>query len=499
MTVVDAVTESVPLPARVDVLPHAVAAGEVLVHLGSDTDRGLTEAEADGRRVKYGANELAETPPPPLWRKIFAQVGEPVVLILLAVAALSAGIGQWTDALAILAIVVLNTILGVYQEQRAEHALAALRKLSAPLARVVRDGLPRTVPARELVPGDRVELEAGDYVPADVRLIAATGLRVQEAALTGESEPSDKEPDAVLATAIPLADRRNMAYLGTVVAAGKASAVVTATGMRTELGRIAGMLQTNSPEPTPLQRRLGELGRVISVGCLVLAAAVERHIRADGDHETAVPGLWLYRSSTPSEEHPVVYVPSLCVVVQGAKEVVVGGEVYRYDPAQSLLVSVDMPAFTRVADATADRPCLAVRIPIDSAVVGELLADGSATPPPGPPARGLGVINLEPPLLDAVCRLLGLLDAPHEIAALGPLVLREITFRLLTGPEGARLRQIAAAGGPAQRVARALRWLRDHFAEPLRIETLAKHVGMSPSALHLHFKNVTALGRMDTK
>jgi AraC-like DNA-binding protein len=225
----------------------------------------------------------------------------------------------------------------------------------------------------------------------------------------------------------------------------------------------------------------------------ILAAAIERHTRADGDYETAVPGLWLYRSSTPSEEHAVVYVPSLCVVMQGAKEVVVGGQVYRYDPAQSLLVSVDMPALTHVADATVDRPCLAVRIPIDPAVVGELLADGSAIPPLGRPVRGLGVINLEPPLLDAVGRLLGLLDAPSEIAALTPLVLREITFRLLTGPEGARLRQIASAGAPAQRVARAIRWLRDHFAESLRIETLAKHVGMSPSALHLHFKNVTAL------
>ena len=224
-----------------------------------------------------------------------------------------------------------------------------------------------------------------------------------------------------------------------------------------------------------------------------LTETVERHTRTDGDHETAVPGLWLYRSSTPSEEHAVVYVPSLCVVTQGAKEVVVGGQVYRYNPAQSLLVSVDMPALTHVAEATADRPCLAIRIPINPAVVGEFLADGSAIPPPGPPLRGLGVIDLEPPLLDAVGRLVGLLDAPREISALAPLVLREITFRLLTGPEGARLRQIASAGAPAQRIARAIRWLRDRFAEPLRIDTLAKHVGMSASALHLHFKHVTAL------
>src|SRR5688500_4198596 len=113
---------------------------------------------------------------------------------------------------------------------------------------------------------------------------------------------------------------------------------------------------------------------------MTLAATVERHTRTDGDHETAVPGLGLYRSSAPLEHREVVYVPSLCVVAQGAKEVIVGGQVYRYDPAQSLLVSVDMPASTRVAEATADRPCLAARIPIDPAVVGELLADGTATP-----------------------------------------------------------------------------------------------------------------------
>jgi AraC-like DNA-binding protein len=223
-----------------------------------------------------------------------------------------------------------------------------------------------------------------------------------------------------------------------------------------------------------------------------IAEAIERHTRADGDYETAVPGLWLYRSSTPSEESAVVYVPSLCVVAQGAKEVVVGGEPYRYDPAQSLLVSVDLPATSRVAEATSGSPCLAARVPIDPAVVGELLADGSV-PPPGPPARGLGVVELGPPLLDAVGRLVGLLDAPHEIAALSPLVLREIAFRVLTGPQGARLRQIAASGAPAQRIARAIRWLRDHFAEALSVEALARHVGMSPSAFHLHFKHVTAL------
>src|SRR5262245_28341562 len=153
-------------PLWADVPPHALAADVLLGRVGTDPDRGLTEAEAGAQLAQHGPNELAEAPPPPLWRKALAQLTETVVLILLIAAVLSAGIGEWADALAILAIVVLNALLGVYQEQRAEHALAALRKLSAPVARVIRDGRPRVVPARELVPGDRVDLEAGDYVPA---------------------------------------------------------------------------------------------------------------------------------------------------------------------------------------------------------------------------------------------------------------------------------------------------------------------------------------------
>jgi AraC-like DNA-binding protein len=206
-----------------------------------------------------------------------------------------------------------------------------------------------------------------------------------------------------------------------------------------------------------------------------------------------VPGLTLYRSSAPSDHNAVVYVPALCIVVQGAKEVVVGGEAYRYDPARSLLVSVDLPAYTRVVEATPDRPCLAIRISLDLAVVGEFLADGMAASLPGPATRGLALTHVEPPLFDAVGRLVALLDTPQDIAPLAPLVLREITYRLLTGPQGLRLRQIAAAGAPAQRIAKAIRWLKDHFAHPLRVESLAKQVKMSPSAFHLHFKGVTAL------
>ncbi|MGO8916869.1 MAG: AraC family transcriptional regulator N-terminal domain-containing protein [Stellaceae bacterium] len=224
-----------------------------------------------------------------------------------------------------------------------------------------------------------------------------------------------------------------------------------------------------------------------------LASAVERHTASDGEHDTAVRALWLYRYSAPTDLLAVVYEPSLCVVAQGAKEALLAGETYRYDPAHSLLVSVHLPVSSRVVEASSDRPCLIVRVSLDPAVVGEILAEGTATPPPELPARGLAVSQVELPLLDAVSRLVTLLDSPQDIGQLSPLVLREITYRLLTSPQGSRLRQIAAPGAPAQRISRAIRWLKDHFAEPLRIDALAKHVRMSPSAFHLHFKSVTAL------
>lgn len=228
-------------------------------------------------------------------------------------------------------------------------------------------------------------------------------------------------------------------------------------------------------------------------GLADLASAVERRTVVDGSYDTAVPALHLSRFSAPSDLVALLYEPCLCVVAQGAKEVVLADEAHRLDPARSLLVSVDLPVAARVVEASASRPYLGVRVSLDPAVVGELLAEGAAPPPPGPPARALAVYTVEPQLLDAVARLVALLDSPQDVGPLAPLVLREITYRVLTGPQGVRLRQIASSGAPAHRVARAIRWLRDHYADPLRVEGLARHVGMSPSALHLHFKGVTGM------
>jgi AraC-like DNA-binding protein len=224
-----------------------------------------------------------------------------------------------------------------------------------------------------------------------------------------------------------------------------------------------------------------------------LASAIERQAAADGAYETAVPALRLSRFSAPSDLVALLYEPSLCVVAQGAKEVLLAGETYRLDADQALLVSVGLPIAARVVEASPGHPYLAVRLALDPAVVGELLADGTTAPPLGPSARGLAVAPVEPLLLDAVSRLVALLDSPQDVVPLAPLVLREITYRVLTGSQGARLRQIALAGVPTQRIALAIRWLKDHFADPLRVEALARRVRMSPSAFHFHFKGVTAL------
>lgn len=224
---------------------------------------------------------------------------------------------------------------------------------------------------------------------------------------------------------------------------------------------------------------------------LRLVAAIERHTPPDGVCATAVPGLLLAQQPNPTDPIALVVDPSLCIVAQGAKEVFLAGEVYRYDPAHSLLVSIDLPISARVVEASPARPCLAVRISLDLSLVGELLADCPDSSPGGPLTRGLDVSPVEPQLLDAVARLVALLDSPQTIGPLAPLVLREITYRVLIGPQGGRLRQIAAVGAPAQQIARAIRWLRDHFAEPLRGESLARQARMSLSGFHQHFKAVT--------
>ena len=257
-----------------DCLPFATSVADVLAAAKVEVERGLSEAEVGLRRGQFGFNQLAESPPTPLWQKLIGQFKDLVIWILIVAALVSGAMGEWVDAIAILAIVLLNGVIGFMQEERAERALAALQRLSAPLAKVIRGGRLQSIPAKDLVPGDMIELEAGDNVPADGRLIQAFSLSVQEAALTGESVPVEKDAGLILAADASLGDRRNMIYMGTIAAAGKGTAVITATGMKTELGHIAGMLERHEPEPTPLQRRLAGLGRVLVVVCLLIVAVI---------------------------------------------------------------------------------------------------------------------------------------------------------------------------------------------------------------------------------
>jgi Ca2+-transporting ATPase len=249
-------------------IEHLTDALETHIH------KGLTGGQVRERLTQFGPNELKERPRAGFLRLLAGQFNNFLILLLLAAAVISFALGESVDAAAILAIVVLNAVLGVVQESRAERALAALRKMAAPSAAVIRDGVQTSVPARELVPGDIVLLEAGNYVPADLRLIESVNLRIDESALTGESHAVQKDARMVLDKDIPIGDRANSAFMSSMITYGRGKGLVTATGMHTQIGLIAQMLQSYEDEPTPLQRRLDELGRVLGMAALAICALI---------------------------------------------------------------------------------------------------------------------------------------------------------------------------------------------------------------------------------
>jgi len=250
---------------------------DVLVALGSDARRGLGAGQARERLLRYGANELAAEPPVPGWRKFLAQFQDVLVILLLVATAISAALWFYErdsvlpyEAIAISGVVLLNAVMGYIQASRAESAVAALRQMSAAHARVVRDEESRTVPAADLVPGDIILIEEGDTIPADARVVQSTALQTSEAALTGESLPVAKDHEPIAGEA-SLGDRTNMLYSGTSVTFGRGRAVVVATGMRTEMGRIAGMLAGVPNETTPLQKELDRVGKSLGLAVVVIA------------------------------------------------------------------------------------------------------------------------------------------------------------------------------------------------------------------------------------
>jgi Ca2+-transporting ATPase len=253
---------------------HAEDRGVILHQLGTDPVRGLAPAESTRRLREHGPNVINDPRPPASAAQLARQFGSVFVLLLLAGAALSAYLGEWLDAVAIGAVVAANGLLGYVRERPTERALAALGRLAAPSARVVRGGKPFLIPAAELVPGDLAEVVEGDRVPADMRLYAADRLFADESALTGESIPVGKDPALVLGEGAALADRANMLFAGTVVTAGRGTAIVTATAMRTEVGGIARLLEQVEPQPTLLQRRLDELGQALALAGVLAGVAL---------------------------------------------------------------------------------------------------------------------------------------------------------------------------------------------------------------------------------
>ncbi len=258
---------------------HSLSAQDVLLQLESEQNRGLTAAEAARRLERYGPNALTEPPHTTFLQMVVRQLNDFVVLLLIVAAVISTIVSAvehepYIESIAILAIVVLNAVLGVVQESRAEQALAALKKLAAPDAQVLRDGRRISIPAHELVPGDIVFLEAGNFIPADLRLMEAVNLRVEEAALTGESMPVEKNAVAIVDAESSIGDRKNTAFMGTLASYGRGRGVVVATGMRTQLGMIATMLHSVEMEETPLQRRLQQLGKTLGWAALIICGLV---------------------------------------------------------------------------------------------------------------------------------------------------------------------------------------------------------------------------------
>ncbi|MDO4807868.1 MAG: cation-translocating P-type ATPase [Coriobacteriales bacterium] len=265
--------------------PYLLESSAVLNEQGTDEERGLAGVEAQARLDKFGPNKLDEGEKTPMWKRFFAQMADPMIIMLIVAAVVSAVVGiyeggneGWADVGIILFVVILNSVLGVVQESKAEEALEALQEMAAAQSKVVRDGRIVTVPSSELVPGDIVVLEAGDSVPADCRILECASMKVEEAALTGESVAVEKKAKALSIPAgeddIPLGDRRNMCYMGSVVVYGRGKAVVVGTGMDTEMGKIADALAKAEDEQTPLQIKLAELSRILTILVVAISAFI---------------------------------------------------------------------------------------------------------------------------------------------------------------------------------------------------------------------------------
>jgi len=376
---------------------HLIGIKDNLADLGVTQENGLSQSEAESRLAKFGRNELVEkggrTPLKIFWEQITATM----VLILIAAAVVAGLLGDTKNTIAIGAIVLLYAILGFVQEYRAEQAIAALKKLSVPEVRVIRDGKLVPLSARDLVPGDILQLETGNVLPADVRLLEAVNLRIQEAALTGESEPVEKQTAALSGDDLPLGDRRNMGYMGTIVTQGRGLALVVATGMNTELGKIADLIQKSDSGQTPLQNRLDRLGKNLAIVGVVIAIfiAVLGLLRGDELRHMLLTAVSVAVAIVP-EGLPAVVTITLAL---GAQRMLAKNSLIRKLPAVETLGSVTVICSDKTGTLTENRMTVVVLDVADHALdlteemdrSGSFTATRYALTPVPSPDNGRGV------------------------------------------------------------------------------------------------------------
>jgi Ca2+-transporting ATPase len=396
---------------------------EVVARLESDSSNGLTSGEADRRLAAYGTNELIERGVKNPWRILWEQLTAIMVLILIVAAVVSFALGEWEDAVVVLIIVVLNAILGFSQEYRAEKAIAALKKLAVPTVRLRRDDEVQEFPASQLVPGDIILLEAGNKVPADGRLLESTNLQIDEAALTGESEPVEKSTRKISRMDLPVGDRINMVHMGTVVTYGRGVAIITDTGMKTQLGNIAEMLQEVEREPTPLQRRLDQLGKTLAwvTLAIILIVFTLGILRGEGFRLMLMTGISMAVAAIP-EGLPAVVTITLAL---GSRRMLQRQALIRKLPAVETLGSVTVICSDKTGTLTENRMTVTVLDVVGAtqeiqtlvdrrSVVLDAELDSSAEPP----ARSLGLLVKAAALCnDAVLQLAK--DGSNEVRAIG--------------------------------------------------------------------------------
>jgi Ca2+-transporting ATPase len=296
---------------------HALAPEAVAETLITDLEKGLGFREAARRLSVFGKNQLQGQKPPSPWVLFINQFRNFMVYVLLGAMGISFALGEFADGATVLAIILINAVLGFVQEFRAEKALTALKKLTSPEATVIRDGCEKRIPAVELVPGDLVRLETGDRIPADIRLIKAVSLEVEEAILTGESQPVAKDATIVLPVRTELGERKNMVFQGCLITKGRGLGIVVGTGMNTEMGRICEMLKDVGLVPTPLQLRLEKLGKVLVVLCVYLCALITFTgiVRGESVYQMFLAGVSLAVAAIP-EGLPAVVAVALATGVQ---------------------------------------------------------------------------------------------------------------------------------------------------------------------------------------